>query len=97
MFTQGYLIDSQICIALLWILYMLLLRRRISYSASRAYLLSIVPVGVLVPLIKLPLLPALAPAVTTLVAMQPLTTELMVDYTAAATQVEDSFPVYVWI
>ncbi len=61
MFSQGYWIDSQICVVVLWAIYALLLHRRIDLRVSRAYLLLFVPAGMLLPLLKLPLLPAVEP------------------------------------
>ncbi len=58
MFSQGYLIDVQLCIAALWLFYALLLHRRIPLGAARGYLLGMFPVGLLLPLLRIPLLPA---------------------------------------
>lgn len=60
MFSQGYLIDTQLCVAALWLFYILLLHRRISLSAARTYLLCLFPVGMLLPLLRIPLLPAVS-------------------------------------
>lgn len=59
MFSLGYLIDSQICIIILYLLYYTLLDGRITHRSARAYLLTLVPLGLTIPLIKLPLLPAI--------------------------------------
>lgn len=61
MFSQGYIIDSQICIVLLWLFYVTLLRRRVSHTAARVYLLGVLPVGMLLAALKIPLLPAVEP------------------------------------
>lgn len=61
MFSQGYFIDSQICIVALWLLYLLLLHRRVNLTAARCYLLLLFPVAFLLPLIRIPILPAVAP------------------------------------
>lgn len=61
MFSQGYIIDSQICIVLLWLFYVTLLRRRVSHTAARIYLLGVIPVGMLLAALKIPLLPAVEP------------------------------------
>ncbi|CDN31660.1 Regulatory sensor-transducer [Mucinivorans hirudinis] len=66
MFSQGYLIDSQVCIAVLYLLYITLLAGRISHRAARAYLLSATPLGLLIPLVKLPLLPMVEAVATDL-------------------------------
>lgn len=58
MFSQGYLIDTQICIAALWLFYIAVLHRRINLPAARAYLLGMLPVAMLLPLLRIPLLPA---------------------------------------
>ncbi len=58
MFSQGYLIDVQLCIAALWLFYALLLHRHIPLGAARGYLLGMFPVGLLLPLLRIPLLPA---------------------------------------
>lgn len=58
MFSQGYLIDTQICIAALWLFYIAVLHRRINLSAARVYLLGMLPVAMLLPLLRIPLLPA---------------------------------------
>lgn len=59
MFSLGYLIDSQICVIILYLLYYTLLDGRITHRSARAYLLTLVPLGLAIPLIKLPLLPAI--------------------------------------
>lgn len=59
MFSLGYLIDSQICVIILYLLYYTLLDGRITHRSARAYLLTFVPLGLTIPLIKLPLLPAI--------------------------------------
>lgn len=58
MFSQGYLIDTQLCIATLWLFYIAVLHRRTDLRAARIFLLSLVPVGMLLPFIRIPLLPA---------------------------------------
>ena len=58
MFSQGYLIDTQLCIAALWLFYIAVLHRRTGLQAARIFLLSLVPVGMLLPFIRIPLLPA---------------------------------------
>lgn len=58
MFTQGYITDSLLCMAAIWSLYVLILHRRIPLTASRVYILSSVPASLIIPFIKLPLLPA---------------------------------------
>lgn len=62
MFSQGYLIDSLVCIAALWLFYIAVLHRRTNLRAARWFLLTFVPVGLLLPLVRIPLLPA--PSVT---------------------------------
>lgn len=57
MLSQGYLFDATICTAILWLFYVLLLHRRINLRIARIYLLSVFPAGMLLPLIKIPLLP----------------------------------------
>lgn len=57
MFSQGYLIDSQLCIAVFWLFYTVVLHRRTDLRAARAFLLLLVPLGLLLPLLRLPLLP----------------------------------------
>lgn len=57
MFSQGYLIDTQLCIAALWLFYIALLHRRTQPAAARIYLLALVPAGLLLPLLRIPLLP----------------------------------------
>lgn len=58
MFSQGYLIDTQICIIALWLFYIAVLHRRINLPAARVYLLGMLPVAILLPLVRIPLLPA---------------------------------------
>ncbi len=58
MFSQGYLIDTQLCIAALWLFYIAVLHRRTQLAAARIYLLALVPAGLLLPLLRIPLLPA---------------------------------------
>lgn len=58
MFSQGYIIDSQICVAVLYLLYLAFLHRRVTHSVARAYLLTMLPVALILPLISIPLLPA---------------------------------------
>lgn len=58
MFSQGYLIDSLVCIAALWLFYIAVLHRRTNLRAARWFLLTFVPVGLLLPLVRIPLLPA---------------------------------------
>ena len=62
MLSQGYLIDSLVCIAALWLFYIVVLHRRTNLRAARWFLLTFVPVGLLLPLVRIPLLPA--PSVT---------------------------------
>lgn len=57
MFSQGYLIDTQICIAVLWLFYISVLHRRTDLKAARFYLLLMTPIAVLLPLLRIPLLP----------------------------------------
>lgn len=57
MFSQGYLIDTQLCIAALWLFYIAVLHRRTDLRAARIFLLSFVPVGMSLPLLRIPLLP----------------------------------------
>lgn len=59
MFSQGYLIDTQICIVALWLFYIAVLHRRINLPAARVYLLGMLPVAMLLPLLRIPLLPAI--------------------------------------
>lgn len=63
MYSQGIVIDIQLCMIVLYLVYVILLHRRVSYGTSRLYLLLMLPVSVLIPLIKLPLLPAANSAV----------------------------------
>lgn len=58
MISQGYLIDTQLCIAALWLFYIALLHRRTNLTAARLYLLGMLPVAMLLPLLRIPLLPA---------------------------------------
>ncbi|MDE5944992.1 MAG: hypothetical protein K2G93_05325 [Rikenella sp.] len=58
MISQGYWIDTQLCIVVLWLLYLATLRRKIPFAAARAYLLLMFPVGLLLPLVQIPILPA---------------------------------------
>lgn len=58
MFSQGYIIDSQICVVALYLLYLAFLHRRVTHRAARAYLLTMLPVALILPLISIPLLPA---------------------------------------
>lgn len=58
MFSQGYIIDSQICVAVLYLLYLAFLHRRVTHRVARAYLLTMLPVALILPLISIPLLPA---------------------------------------
>lgn len=58
MFSQGYLIDSQLCIAALWLFYLTVMHRRVPLTAARIYLLALCPIGMLLPLLRIPLLPA---------------------------------------
>lgn len=58
MFSQGYLIDTQICIVALWLFYIAVLHRRTNLRAARVYLLGMLPVAMLLPLVRIPLLPA---------------------------------------
>lgn len=58
MFSQGYIIDSQVCIAVLYLFYITLLHRRVTHRAARAYLVTMLPVALLLPIVSLPLLPA---------------------------------------
>ena len=47
MFSQGYLIDSLVCIVALWLFYIAVLHRRTNLRAARWFLLTFVPVGLL--------------------------------------------------
>lgn len=58
MFSQGYLIDSQLCVGVLWLFYFVLLHRRVPLTAARVYLLLLCPVDMLLPSLRIPLLPA---------------------------------------
>lgn len=58
MFSQGYIIDSQICVAVLYLLYLAFLHCRVTHRVARAYLLTMLPVALILPLISIPLLPA---------------------------------------
>lgn len=58
MFSQGYLIDTQLCIIVLWLFYVATLHRRIPLPAARIYLLTLFPVSLLLPLLRIPVLPA---------------------------------------
>lgn len=58
MISQGYWIDTQLCIVVLWLFYVAALRRRIPFAAARAYLLLMFPVGMFLPLVQIPILPA---------------------------------------
>ncbi|MFR4024658.1 MAG: M56 family metallopeptidase [Alistipes indistinctus] len=57
--TLPYLVKVQICFALLWIVYRFFLQRDGRFARSRAYLLLSVPVSFLIPLLSIPVLPAL--------------------------------------
>lgn len=57
MFSQGFLVDMQIAIALFYLLYRFVLSGRIPSAAARCYLLLSVPAAVVVALVKIPLLP----------------------------------------
>lgn len=58
MYSQGYFIDVQICITMLYLVYITLLHQHISNTIARRYLLLMLPVGLVIPLLNLPLLPA---------------------------------------
>lgn len=58
MYSQGYFIDVQICIVVLYLLYIAFFHRHILHSVARLYLLLLVPVSLLIPILDLPLLPA---------------------------------------
>lgn len=72
MLSFGYIIDSQICVVALYLLYVAFLQRRIVHTAARAYLLAILPIGLLLPLIKIPVLPSAEVAVNYPVVTMPL-------------------------
>ncbi len=58
MFSQGYLIDSQICIGLFYIFYRVFLEGKITHYYARGFLVMMIPVALILPLINLPLLPS---------------------------------------
>lgn len=58
MFSQGYIIDSQICILTLYIFYRTVLEGCIPHRIARSYLVTMIPISLLLPLISLPLLEA---------------------------------------
>lgn len=58
MYSQGIFIDIQLCVIALYLVYVTLLHRHVSYGISRLYLLLMLPVSVLISSISLPLLPA---------------------------------------
>ena len=53
-----YLVETQICLAVLWLLYRLVMGRDGHLGRLRAYLLLCVPVAFLLPLLSIPLIPA---------------------------------------
>ena len=56
-----YLLESSVCAAILWIAYYALLRKEAHFAFNRFYLLSIIPLSIIIPLLRLPLLPPLLP------------------------------------
>ncbi|WP_297624846.1 M56 family metallopeptidase [uncultured Rikenella sp.] len=58
MFSQGYWIDALLCTSALWLFYAFVLHRRIPLGAARSCLLGLFPVGLSLPLLRIPLLPA---------------------------------------
>lgn len=60
MFSQGYIIDSQICVAVLYLFYILVLKERLSHNLSRIYLLISMPLALIIPLLEIPLLPSVS-------------------------------------
>lgn len=59
MFSQGYIIDTQICLAVLYLFYILVLKERVSHQWARLFLLLSVPLALTIPLLKIPLLPGI--------------------------------------
>jgi TonB family protein len=53
-----YLLKSGACAAILWGAYYLLLRRETRFVFTRIYLLSIIPLSIIIPLLQIPLWPA---------------------------------------
>ncbi|MDR0414950.1 MAG: hypothetical protein LBH84_05995 [Prevotellaceae bacterium] len=60
--TLTYLFESGVCAAALWVAYYCLLRRGTSFTVNRFFLLLAMPTSAIIPLLRLPLLPAVAPA-----------------------------------
>ncbi len=58
MFSQGYWIDTLLCTSALWLFYAFVLHRRIPLGAARSCLLGLFPVGLSLPLLRIPLLPS---------------------------------------
>lgn len=87
MLSQGYLIDSQLCIIALWLFYFAVLHRRVPLASARVYLLLLFPAGMLFPLLRIPLLPAPQAFTTTLpISDVPIVTE-------PALAAEQGFPI----
>ena len=63
MLSQGYWIDSQLCVLVLWLFYVAVLHRRIPSGGARSYLLAMLPLGMLLPLVRIPILPAPEPMI----------------------------------
>ncbi|MDR3350495.1 MAG: M56 family metallopeptidase [Prevotellaceae bacterium] len=52
----SYLLESGVCTAILWLAYYALLRKETHFVFNRFYLLSVIPLGSMIPLLRLPLL-----------------------------------------
>lgn len=58
MFTVQYILESVVCCALFLLLYKMLLEGRVSHSIARIYLVVTTVLGVLIPMMELPIYPA---------------------------------------
>lgn len=77
-----YLFEVQICFTLLWLFYQSLLSRDKSFGRNRGYLLLSVPLAFVLPLLSIPVLPAVP--VTVFVSPAVLSSSVMVGPTADA-------------
>jgi len=55
-----YIIESSVCVAMLWIAYHFLLRNELFFTVNRCLLLGFIPFSFTVPMLKLPLLPSVS-------------------------------------
>lgn len=97
MFSQGYIIDSQICIVLMWLFYVTLLRHRVSHTAARIYLLGVIPVGMLLAALKIPLLPAVEPTSSLSLFDTDITVSVVQPATSAELPQSIGLPLWVWL